>query len=110
MIFVFVGFAQKYFFKYDFFIIQETGCRREDITGSLSGSFTGLSTKPCLHRELVAKLRSMTETIKMLSTENVSIREENDNLLTMREEEISMRGKFLIIKTLQKHINTIYVC
>jgi hypothetical protein len=32
-------------------------------------------------RELVSKLRSMTETIKMLSTENVVLREENDNLL-----------------------------
>ena len=34
-------------------------------------------------RELVAKLRSMTETIKMLSTENVSLREENDGLLEL---------------------------
>ena len=32
-------------------------------------------------RELVSKLRSMTETIKMLSTENVVLREENDTLL-----------------------------
>jgi hypothetical protein len=32
-------------------------------------------------RELVSKLRSMTETIKMLSTENVALREENDSLL-----------------------------
>jgi hypothetical protein len=30
----------------------------------------------CLFRELVSKLRSMTETIKMLSTENVALREE----------------------------------
>ena len=28
----------------------------------------------------MAKLRSMTETIKMLSTENVALREENDGL------------------------------
>lgn len=35
-------------------------------------------------RELVAKLRSMTETIKMLSTENVALREENDGLVMMR--------------------------
>ena len=37
-----------------------------------------------LLRELVAKLRSMTETIKMLSTENVALREENDGLVMMR--------------------------
>ena len=36
-------------------------------------------------RELVAKLRSMTETIKMLSTENVALREENDSLLGARQ-------------------------
>ena len=35
-------------------------------------------------RELMAKLRSMTETIKMLSTENVALREENDGLVMMR--------------------------
>ena len=35
-------------------------------------------------RELVAKLRSMTETIKMLSTENVALREENDGLVMMQ--------------------------
>ena len=35
-------------------------------------------------RELMAKLRSMTETIKMLSTENVALREENDGLVIMR--------------------------
>ena len=56
------------------------------MTGSMSGSLNALSNKPCLNRELVAKLRSMTETIKMLSTENVALREENDNLLTLREE------------------------
>ena len=28
----------------------------------------------------------MTETIKMLSTENVALREENDNLITLKEE------------------------
>ena len=32
----------------------------------------------------MAKLRSMTETIKMLSTENVALREENDGLVMMR--------------------------
>jgi len=65
---------------------DEETCRKEDLAGSLSGSLNALSTKPCLNRELVAKLRSMTETIKMLSTENVSLRGENDNLMTLREE------------------------
>ena len=37
-----------------------------------------------MYRELMAKLRSMTETIKMLSTENVALREENDGLVLMR--------------------------
>ena len=31
----------------------------------------------------------MTETIKMLSTENVALRGENDNLVTLREEEMT---------------------
>lgn len=65
---------------------DEETCRRDDLAGSLSGSLNALSNKPCLNRELVAKLRSMTETIKMLSTENVALREENDNLATLREE------------------------
>lgn len=65
---------------------DEETCRRDDLAGSLSGSLNALSNKPCLNRELVAKLRSMTETIKMLSTENVALREENDNLMTLREE------------------------
>jgi len=65
---------------------DEETCRRDDLTGSLSGSLNALSNKPCLNRELVAKLRSMTETIKMLSTENVALREENDNLITLKEE------------------------
>ena len=47
---------------------------------------SAVSNKPCLNRELVAKLRSMTETIKMLSTENVSLREVNDQLAAVREE------------------------
>lgn len=65
---------------------DEEPCRRDDMAGSLSGSLNALSNKPCLNRELVAKLRSMTETIKMLSTENVALRGENDNLVTLREE------------------------
>ena len=55
------------------------------MSGSLSG-MSAVSNKPCLNRELVAKLRSMTETIKMLSTENVALREENDQLLNIRDD------------------------
>ena len=54
------------------------------MTGSMSG-MSAISNKPCLNRELVAKLRSMTETIKMLSTENVALREENDQLVSGRD-------------------------
>ena len=54
---------------------------------------SAVSNKPCLNRELVAKLRSMTETIKMLSTENVSLREENDQLAAVREERRHQDGQ-----------------
>ena len=62
------------------------------MTGSLSG-MSAVSNKPCLNRELVAKLRSMTETIKMLSTENVALREENDQLMSVRDDGMTARGK-----------------
>ena len=65
------------------------------MVGSMSGSMSAVSNKPCLNRELLAKLRSMTETIKMLSTENVALREENDQLMSVREEDgMSTDGKF----------------
>ena len=63
--------------------------------GSMSGSMSAVSNKPCLNRELLAKLRSMTETIKMLSTENVALREENDQLMSVRDEGMTARGKDL---------------
>ena len=57
-------------------------------TGSPSckslGDFWEVHSPKVKPRELVAKLRSMTETIKMLSTENVALREENDGLVMMR--------------------------
>ena len=59
----------------------------------MSGSMSAVSNKPCLNRELLAKLRSMTETIKMLSTENVSLREENDQLMTVRDDGMTARGE-----------------
>ena len=46
-------------------------------------------------RELVTKLRSMTETIKMLSSENIALRTENESLISVRP----VNGKMLI----QKH-------
>ncbi|XP_023349343.1 myosin-2 heavy chain isoform X2 [Eurytemora carolleeae] len=52
--------------------------------GSRSGSINALSSKPSLNRELVTKLRSMTETIKMLSSENVALRTENESLISAR--------------------------
>lgn len=74
---------------------EETYPRRDDMGGSMSGSLSGMSAvsnKPCLNRELVAKLRSMTETIKMLSTENVALREENDQLLNVRDDLLQPTG------------------
>ena len=61
--------------------------------GSMSGSMSAVSNKPCLNRELLAKPRSMTETIKMLSTENVALREENDQLMSVRDDGMTARGK-----------------
>ncbi|XP_059094769.1 uncharacterized protein DDB_G0284459-like isoform X3 [Tigriopus californicus] len=45
-----------------------------------SGSLNGLGSRPSLNKELMQKLRSMTETIKMLSQENSSLRTENEEL------------------------------
>ena len=59
----------------------------------MSGSMSAVSNKPCLNRELLAKLRSMTETIKMLSTENVALREENDQLMSVRDDGMTAKGK-----------------
>ena len=69
------------------------GYKREEMIGSMSGSMSAVSNKPCLNRELLAKLRSMTETIKMLSTENVALREENDQLMSVRDDGMTARGK-----------------
>ena len=63
------------------------------MVGSMSGSMSAVSNKPCLNRELLAKLRSMTETIKMLSTENVALREENDQLMSVRDEGMRPDGE-----------------
>jgi hypothetical protein len=49
---------------------------------STSGSLNGLafSTRPNLNKELMQKLRSMTETIKMLSDENQRLKGDNEGL------------------------------
>ena len=48
----------------------------------------------------MSKLRSMTETIKMLSTENVALREQNDALIAKR----APKGKYLSsVHAYQKH-------
>ncbi|XP_040564123.1 uncharacterized protein [Lepeophtheirus salmonis] len=47
---------------------------------SSSGSLNGLTSRPSLNKELVQKLRSMTETIKILSDENIVVKEENQRL------------------------------
>ena len=50
------------------------------------GSLNGLASRPSLNKELMQKLRSMTETIKMLSDENSNLRGENDQLRDVVEQ------------------------
>ena len=71
----------------------------------MSGSMSAISNKPCLNRELLAKLRSMTETIKMLSTENVALREENDQLMSVRDDGMTARGE----EETQEHHSVQYI-
>ena len=47
---------------------------------SVAGSLNGLASRPSLNKELMQKLRSMTETIKMLSDENFTLKNENESL------------------------------
>lgn len=47
--------------------------------GSLNG-LTAFSSRPNLNKELMQKLRSMTETIKMLSDENLRLKGDNEGL------------------------------
>ena len=58
----------------------------------------------------MAKLRSMTETIKMLSTENVALREENDGLVMMRGSTSGIQDQNLPKMSLLKslHICSLY--
>ena len=50
----------------------------------------------------------MTETMKIFSTENVALREENDNLMTIREEKNDSQGNgllFVFTSSMQKILN-----
>lgn len=50
---------------------------------------TSCGPKPSLSKELMQKLRSMTETIKMLSDENAQLRTQNEEILRAKKEEKS---------------------
>ena len=52
-----------------------------------SGTALNSAPKPSLSKELMQKLRSMTETIKMLSDENAQLRTQNEEILRARKEE-----------------------
>jgi hypothetical protein len=52
-----------------------------------SSSISALNSKPSLSKELMQKLRSMTETIKMLSDENAQLRTQNEEILRTRKHE-----------------------
>ncbi len=56
-------------------------------SGQSFGSLTGLAAaaKPNLNRELVTKLRGMTESLQMLSEENLRLKDENICLRTRLE-------------------------
>ena len=65
------------------------------LASGLNGYASGVpvsSTKHSLSKELMQKLRSMTETIKMLSDENEMLKRENDRI---RDEE---EGVYTVIK------------
>ena len=51
------------------------------------------SNKPSLSKELMQKLRSMTETIKMLSDENAQLRTQNEEILRAKKEENSRNNR-----------------
>lgn len=59
-----------------------------------SGSSLNTNPKPSLSKELMQKLRSMTETIKMLSDENAQLRTQNEQILrSAKEDEAHSRRK-----------------
>ena len=56
-----------------------------------SGTALNSAPKPSLSKELMQKLRSMTETIKMLSDENAQLRTQNEEILREKKE-VMVRG------------------
>ena len=63
-----------------------------------SGTALNSAPKPSLSKELMQKLRSMTETIKMLSDENAQLRTQNEEILRSRQDTSKQRGKTSINK------------
>merc|ERR1719410_992232 len=58
-----------------------------------SGTALNSAPKPSLSKELMQKLRSMTETIKMLSDENAQLRTQNEEILRAKKEEIARNNR-----------------
>ncbi len=58
-------------------------------SGSGSSMGNGSATKASLSKDLMHKLRSMTETIKVLSDENAKLKSEKEEILKLREFEKS---------------------
>ena len=58
-----------------------------------SGTALNSAPKPSLSKELMQKLRSMTETIKMLSDENAQLRTQNEEILRARKEENAKQNR-----------------
>ena len=69
-----------------------------------SGTALNSAPKPSLSKELMQKLRSMTETIKMLSDENAQLRTQNEEILRARKEENAKLNR----KSNQIHQNALY--
>ena len=64
-----------------------------------SGTALNSAPKPSLSKELMQKLRSMTETIKMLSDENAQLRTQNEEILRSKQDTSKQqRGKTSINK------------
>ena len=57
-----------------------------------SGTALNSAPKPSLSKELMQKLRSMTETIKMLSDENAQLRTQNEEILREKKEVMVRTG------------------
>ena len=58
-----------------------------------SGTALNSAPKPSLSKELMQKLRSMTETIKMLSDENAQLRTQNEEILRAKKEDMARNNR-----------------